>query len=58
MSSRCKSNPKEKSNHLLINPRRPDEFMDYNCTYRGVRDWEDKRSMLAITAGIQSVAAA
>ncbi|KAF2629062.1 FAD binding domain-containing protein [Macroventuria anomochaeta] len=37
---------------------RPDEFMDYNCTYRGVRDWEEKRSMAAITAGIQTVAVA
>lgn len=38
--------------------RRPDEFMDYNCTYRGARDWEQKLSMAAITAGVQSVSVA
>ena len=38
--------------------RRPDEFMDYNCTYRGVRDWEEKRSIAAITTGVQAVAVA
>ncbi|OSS52912.1 hypothetical protein B5807_02760 [Epicoccum nigrum] len=37
---------------------RPDEFMDYNCTYRGVRDWEEKRSIAAITTGVQAVAVA
>jgi salicylate hydroxylase len=44
---------------MVANPnRRPDEFMDYNCTYRGVRDWEEKRSMAAITTGVQAVAVA
>ncbi|KAH6629613.1 FAD binding domain-containing protein [Boeremia exigua] len=37
---------------------RPDEFMDYNCTYRGVRDWEEKRSVAAVTAGMQTLAVA
>jgi len=37
---------------------RPDEFMDYNCTYRGVHDWEQKRSISAITVGLQRAAVA
>ncbi|OWY46930.1 FAD binding-like protein [Alternaria alternata] len=37
---------------------RPDEFMDYNCTYRGVHDWEQKRSISAITIGLQRAAVA
>ncbi|KAF2656916.1 FAD binding domain-containing protein [Lophiostoma macrostomum CBS 122681] len=28
---------------------RPDEFMDYNCTYRGVRDWDEKHATVALT---------
>lgn len=27
--------------------RRPDEFMDYNCLYRGARDWQTKHSISA-----------
>ncbi|KAJ4984579.1 hypothetical protein SVAN01_09901 [Stagonosporopsis vannaccii] len=37
---------------------RPDEFMDYNCTYKGVRDWEEKRTMSTITDNLQKVAVA
>ncbi|KAH7087407.1 FAD binding domain-containing protein [Paraphoma chrysanthemicola] len=34
---------------------RPDEFMDYNCSYRGARDWQENCAVTTITAGVEAV---